>query len=209
MKKKYKIQPNVIADAVILMGLFVGCISIATAPDKKNTDNQIETLDDEAVIAQMTTTTQAKPHELSVPAGDTSFKSYMDYRAITNKKSPQYKLQNDCWTDENGLRRCGDDYVIAVGSYYADYVGERLDIILASGETFTAVVGDFKADSHTDDTHRYTAMSNGGKNVIEFVVDVSSLDAKARRMGDISYINGFDGDIESIRECEDSSTQEV
>lgn len=133
-----------------------------------------------------------------VPEGDTSFKSYMDYRCITDTHSPQYKLQNDCWTDADGLRRYGDDYVIAIGSYYADNIGDRLDITLDSGEEFTAIVGDFKADIHTDKTNRFTRMENGNKNVIEFVVDTDALDSTARRMGDISYISGFDGNVESI-----------
>jgi hypothetical protein len=139
---------------------------------------------------------------MSVPDGDTSFKSYMDYKCITDSNSPQYKLQGECWTDKNGLRRFGDDYVIAVGSYYAESVGERLEITLDSGDKFTAVVGDFKADSHTDSTHRYYPMSNGDKNVIEFIVDTGSLDKKAKRMGDISYVDGFEGNIESVTKTE-------
>lgn len=139
---------------------------------------------------------------MSVPDGNTSFKSYMDYKCITDRNSPQYKLQGECWTDKNGLRRFGDDYVIAVGSYYAESVGERLEITLDSGEEFTAVVGDFKADSHTDSTHRYYPMSDGNKNVIEFIVDTGSLDKKAKRMGDISYVDGFEGNIESVTKTE-------
>ena len=139
---------------------------------------------------------------MSVPEGDTSFKSYMDYRCITDRNSPQYKLQGECWTDKNGLRRFGDDYVIAVGSYYAESVGERLEITLDNGEEFTAVVGDFKADAHTDGTHRYYPMSDGNKNVIEFIVDTGSLDKKAKKMGDISYIEGFEGNIESVTKTE-------
>ena len=140
----------------------------------------------------------------NVPKGDTSFKSYMDYRCITNTRSPQYKLQGDCWTDSDGLRRCGDDYVIAVGSYYADHIGDRLEIRLDNGDEFTAVVGDFKADCHTDSTHRYYPMKDGKKNVIEFIVDTRSLDKTAKRMGDISYISGFDGDVTDVEKIEKS-----
>lgn len=134
----------------------------------------------------------------TVPTGDTSFKSYMDFRAITNVSSEQYKLQEECVTDSHGLRKYGDDYVIAVGSYYADRVGDRLEITLESGEKFMAVVGDFKADAHTDKTNRYYPMSDGKKNVIEFIVDTDALDSMARKMGDISYIDGFEGNIDSI-----------
>lgn len=145
----------------------------------------------------------------NVPVGDTAFKSYMDYRCITSRRSPQYKLQGECWTDENGLRRLGDDYVIAVGSYYADHIGDRLEITLENGDGFTAVVGDFKANCHTDSTHRYYPMSGGRKNVIEFIVDTESLDRTARRMGDISYIDGFGGDIADVEKIDGEVDREI
>lgn len=199
--KKCKIKANIIADAIIIAGLFAGCIYLAKTPEPEPTQPP-----EPVVVANLTTTTKKEPVGFAMPGGNTAFKSYMDYRAITNKKSPQYKLQNACWTDDNGLRRYGDDYVIAVGTYYADHVGDRLEITLDSGEEFTAIVGDFKADSHTDDTHRYTKMSNGNKNVIEFVVDTKQLPKKARQMGDISYIQGFEGDVADIVICEDDIT---
>ena len=140
----------------------------------------------------------AKPVEYAVPVGDTSFKSYMDWRAITDKYSDQYRLQEKCWTDDNGLRRYNDYYVIAVGSYYSTHIGEKFTISLDNGNEFTAVVGDFKADEHTDSLHRYTLTSAGSKNVVEFVVDTKSLPDMARKMGDISYVSGFDGNIDRI-----------
>ena len=141
--------------------------------------------------------------EYAVPLGNTSFKSYMDWGCITNTGSDQYKLQQKCVTDDNGLRRFGDDYVIALGSYYSTHIGDKFLITLSNGESFTAVVGDLKADRHTDSMHRYTPMSDGGKNIVEFIVDTDELDSKARRMGDISYINGFSGNVEKVEKLYD------
>ena len=140
--------------------------------------------------------------EFEIPSGDTAFKSYMSYRAITNTRSAQYQLQQKCWTDDEGLRRLNDDYVIALGTYYAEYIGERFKITLDTGESFTAVIGDFKADRHTDSKHQYYDSGNGRKNIVEFVVDTRELNRKARRMGDISYISGFEGNIRSIEKEE-------
>jgi hypothetical protein len=151
-------------------------------------------------------------YEYAVPVGDTSFKSYMDWECITNTNSTQYKLQQDCWTDDTGLRRYGDDYVVALGSYYAKYIGERFRVTLSTGEDFPAVVGDFKADCHTDSLNRYTPMGDGGKNVVEFVVDTQELDDTVRKMGDISYIEGFEGNVERIEkvyESEDRTEKDV
>jgi hypothetical protein len=192
MKNKHILIAAGVAAAI------AGTMALALPKDSENENRGIAEAEAVTPMVMSAVFTES----MSVPDGDTSFKSYMDYKCITDRNSPQYKLQGECWTDKNGLRRFGDDYVIAVGSYYAESVGERLEITLDSGEEFTAVVGDFKADNHTDNTHRYYPMSNGGKNVIEFIVDTGSLDKKAKRMGDISYVDGFEGNIESVTKTE-------
>lgn len=136
--------------------------------------------------------------EYAVPSGNTSFKSYMDYRAITNKNSAQWDLQTKCWTDKDGLRRKGDYYVVALGSYYADHIGDRFIITLDTGVEIPVIVGDLKADKHTDATNRYTLTEDGRKNILEFVVDTQQLPEMARKMGDISYVSGFRGNVRSI-----------
>ena len=136
--------------------------------------------------------------EYAIPSGNTSFKSYMDYRAITNKNSAQWDLQTKCWTDKDGLRRKGDYYVVALGSYYADHIGDRFIVTLDTGVEIPVIVGDFKADKHTDATNRYTLTEDGRKNILEFVVDTQSLPEMARKMGDISYVSGFRGNVRSI-----------
>lgn len=151
----------------------------------------------EVAVVEEARMSSTKIIEYAVPLGDTTFKSYMSWRSITNIDSEQYKFQKSCWTDKKGLRRYKQDYVIALGSYYADYIGQRFTITLDTGKTFTAVVGDFKADKHTDETNKYTPMEDGKKNVIEFIVDTDELDKTARKMGDISYA-GFKGNVKSI-----------
>lgn len=136
--------------------------------------------------------------EYAIPSGNTSFKSYMDYRAITNKNSAQWDLQTKCWTDKDGLRRKGDYYVVALGSYYADHIGDRFIVTLDTGVEIPVIVGDLKADKHTDATNRYTLTEDGRKNILEFVVDTQSLPEMARKMGDISYVSGFRGNVRSI-----------
>lgn len=185
---------------VAVMGIVCNTFSNTHTYTKNNV-----IIDGEPIVVQRVTAPAEPAPEYTIPDGDTSFKSYMDFRCITNTRSPQYRLQSDCWTDDEGLRRCGDDFVIAVGSYYADCIGERFEITLDTGEKFTAVVGDFKADAHTDETNRYTLAGNNSKNVIEFVVDCKVLNKTAKRMGDISYIDGFDGNIEKIESCEKTS----
>lgn len=120
------------------------------------------------------------------------FKSYTNYKCLS-RSSAQWKLQKKAYTDKNGLRKIGDDYLVAMGSYYTKHLGDRFKITLSTGKSFTVRICDFKTNSDTNSTHQYTA--NGC--MIEFYVD-SNLNSKARRMGDISYIKGFKGNITKV-----------
>lgn len=135
---------------------------------------------------------------------DTSFKAYEDYKYITNTESLQYKLQQQAWTDENGLRRYGDEYMVAVGSYYGD-VGDHIVVTLDTETTLECIIGDSKGK-------RYYHPCGKGANVVEFIVDTNFLDSTARKMGDCSYIDGLDGQvltIENISLDDEDDTQKL
>lgn len=135
----------------------------------------------------------------SVPEDiDTDFKAYMDYRTITNTRSPQYKLQSQAWTDDNGLRKVDDYYLVAMGSYYSSTVGDCFEITLDTGESFKVMIGDCKADKDTDILNMYHPMNNNKGNVIEFIVDTKELPREVRQMGTVSAIDIFEGNVESI-----------
>ena len=153
---------------------------------------------------QKTTTTTQKKISTSntyyeVPLGDTSFHSYMSYKAITNTASPQYRLQQKAYTDEQGIRCIGKDKCIAVGSYYSTTIGDRFKITLSSGNSFTAIVADGKSDMHTESTHMFRPVGYGKKNVIEFVVDTSKLDSRVRQSGNIGTYSNYNGNVVSIQ----------
>lgn len=103
--------------------------------------------------------------------------SHMGYRAITDTDSPQYALQRKATTDkETGVRMVDGCYLVAVGTYYADHVGQKLDVVMESGEVFTVMVGEFKSDEHTDATHRFHVGDEtypGDGSVLELIVDTS------------------------------------
>lgn len=128
---------------------------------------------------------------------DTSFKAYMDYRTITNTTSMQYQLQQEAYTDEYGFRRIGNDYMVALGTRFAKSCGERFQITLDSGVTFTVVVGDIKQDIHTDATNTYRSVSNGKGNVVEFIIDKEVMPGAVLSLGTISSL-GFEGNVSYI-----------
>ena len=138
-----------------------------------------------------------------LPNLDTSFKTYMDYRCITDTDSMQYKLQQNAWTDEDGLRRLGEAYMVAMGTYYADECGKTFEVTFDTDEKILVVVGDIKEDCHTDKTNRYSPVyDNNGNfisaNVLEFIVDTKTMSRHTKRLGTVEYCGNLQGNIVSI-----------
>ncbi|WP_130861284.1 hypothetical protein [Bacilliculturomica massiliensis] len=140
---------------------------------------------------------RVKTVAMSVPAVDTSFKAYMDYRAITNRSSWQWKLQQKAVTDEQGFRRVDGDYLVALGTYYAKGSGERFRITFSSGKTITVMTGDIKSNRHTNETRQYCPRGDGSGNMVEFIVDTGQMSRDARRRGDLSCL-GMAGTVTAI-----------
>lgn len=124
----------------------------------------------------------------------------MDYKCITDKSSAQYKL---IYSDEikvcnDGLLRDDKGYVgVALGSYYADKVGDRFIVTFEDGSKAKFIVLDMKADKDT----------NGGANhkidnsMIEFVIDTNMAQQtypEAIRDGNFNSTNEYDGNIVKI-----------
>lgn len=135
----------------------------------------------------------------NVSSISSSFKSYMDYRTITDKTSQQYKLQHSgaIYTDKEGFRKSGDNFLVALGTYYSDVIGEELEITLDSGESFKAMLGDIKDNKDTDKNNQYHKTDG---SVVEFIVDSRKLLSTMKRMGDCSYSkeNNFKGNVVNV-----------
>lgn len=134
-----------------------------------------------------------------------SFQPYEDYSMITNPKSAAYAVTRSdlAYNDENGLRRYTvsedqfsidgkDDYVIALGTFYKPKgtCGQRYLIVTTTG-SYTAIAGDEKADQHTEDMNMFTWHRNGKTaGIIEWIVDMDTLDRSMRRSGNIATPKG-------------------
>lgn len=135
-----------------------------------------------------------------VPVTST-FKTYEDYRGLTKRNSPQHALQSQATTDPNGLRVVNNRYLVAVGSYFTDDIGTPIDVTLDNGSVIPCIVGDAKADRHTKANHSVGVNNN---DAVEFIVDTKHLNTTAKARGDISYIPGFAGAVESITIVDES-----
>ena len=133
-------------------------------------------------------------------------KSYMDYKAISDISSEQYKLleRKDVYIDEEGFLRISDKFLIAVGTYFGADIGQEVEVKLSSGIKFNALIGDIKADKDTDEMN----LSHPDGSVIEFLVNVknkegeyySVIDDLPREMGNMSYAKNANlkGDVVNI-----------
>ena len=134
--------------------------------------------------------------EMDVPSNN-SFKSYMDCSTITDTSSAQYALKYEYLSSASGIMVVEDRFVIALGSYYTTEVGCRVDLVMANGNVIPCIVGDCKADKHTDSMNRQHSVD---KSVVEFIVATDNLSDEVRLHGDVSYADSrLMGEIDSIR----------
>ena len=134
------------------------------------------------------------PEKPSYSSNFGAFKSYTDYRCLS-RSSAQWKLQEQAYTDENGLRKIGDAYLVAMGSYYGTALGTKYKVTLSNGNSFTVMLCDFKDNRHTD-ANNQICLSNG--SVIEFYVDSDAMPSIVRQMGSVGALSQFSGSIVSI-----------
>lgn len=170
--------------------------------DKQNCELNIIKQDVSAMVSKPKLT--VKYISLEVPNINSSFKTYMDYRAITNINSPQYKfLQQWAWADYEGFMRCNGEkdlgvednyYLIALGSYYGATIGTKYRITTNTGRVFYGVLADCKADIHTNSTNQY------GRNndIVEFLVDTRSLNKSVRYHGTANVYVPLNGSVAKI-----------
>lgn len=160
---------------------------------------EVEQVVEEDIKRAETVPNISRGTERKLPNVSGSFKTYMDYRTITNTNSTQWYMQQAAWTAPNGIRCYGDRYMVAMGTYYSEQCGDKFDITLSSGQVIKVITGDIKADEHTDPTNMYIEHN---QNIVEFIVDVNVLNPLSQQMGDVSY-SGLEGDIVSIVKVEE------
>lgn len=131
---------------------------------------------------------------LEIPQGDCSSFLYMDYRAITDTSSKQWELQQMAWTDSQGLRRIGDDYCVALGTYYGQ-VGDRFRITTDRGNVYIVQMADAKG---WDSNGWYHIAGNGKINLVEFIVATEYLPNEVTLHGDCGVLDNIGGNIIKI-----------
>ena len=190
----------------VLIGLFIGLYGL-----RYDKPEPVGTINAEHSVSACETDDDYKPKltvkytPLGVPSINSSFKTWMSYKAVTNESSPQYKLIRGWgWADSEGFIRCTgepslgveqDYYLIALGSYYGTTIGTKYRITLDTGRIFYGVLADCKDNRHTNSTNQYVEL-NG--NIVEFLVNTTKLNKGVKRMGDASAYIPLDGRVVNI-----------
>jgi len=130
---------------------------------------------------------------LYVPEKGGTFKSWEDKNSITDKTSAQYALLQTSTVDGQGFMRLGESYLVAMGTYYGQYIGQNLTIMLSTGVTFDVVIGDVKDDKDTIDG----MVCKANNSVVEFIIDRSVMKYSDYSKGNLSHM-GFEGNIVAI-----------
>ena len=185
---------NTIHSIILSSLLIVSINNNVIIPAEVNDNSQNDT---EIVCEEVEAETETR-NIITLPSiEENSFKTYMDYRMITDTSSKQWEMQQSAYTDENGLRKIDDYYCVALGSGISDKLGNKFKITFESGETIKVIAADQKADRHTDSTNTYMDLGNGRINIIEFIVHTEKMPSIVRTMGDVSHMPGdkFYGNI--------------
>jgi hypothetical protein len=136
--------------------------------------------------------------------GNPRFHCVESYTALTTKSNICWALERTSWTtnDSYGIRTFDGYYLVAIGTSWGIKPGEKFDAIMKDGKVIHCIMGDTKADKHTDPTNTYT-MGNG--SYLEFLVDWRNLDSKMKKMGQVSCYPEFEGELSTIVKSSDEN----
>lgn len=139
------------------------------------------------------------PEKERLPDGPTNMFCFMDYKKLKNQTADQYWLQQECTTNDMGIRVyewCSRTYFCAaLGSAYGQDIGDTWRVTLTNGTSFNIILADCKGDDAGNEFGHECENYDGDKclNVIEFVVDPDAMDEKVKDAGTFSRLDIFGG----------------
>ena len=157
------------SDPVSVSSVAESSVPEGSEVDSENQENGTET--EIEAIEQPETYEVIK--EYPITDGNTT-KTVLPYKAF-GKNTNQAKLQSLCQTNEVGLRVYDGRFTIAIGTYFNTAVGQYFDLVLENGTVIPCIMGDLKADIHTDSRGLFTEASGC---MTEFIVDRTYLPNK-------------------------------
>jgi len=148
---------------------------------------------EQPTITPTTVTIDLTPNYLELPKGSTGeFKSIENASSITDQDSKQWHFKQLWRTDNLGFKRFGNYYIVAMGTFYAQYIGQIFLITFEEREIL-CMIGDVKRDSDCINQ----MYDKRDKSIVEFVVDETVMSDSIQSLGNLSTL-GMGGKLISI-----------
>ena len=135
-----------------------------------------------------------------VRPSNNDFKSYMPYTAITNESSKQWKLQQQAYTNGEGIRCINGMPLVAIGTGWGLSVGDIALVTCDNGNNFKVIIGDIKANADTQTNNQTTSFNNCR---CEFIVDVDKLNSYVKQIGNMAALEEYNGYVTNVEKLED------
>ena len=168
-----------------------------------NTDLQTQvemiTLQKKDLFQQIVELKAQLKQDTTIEDPNIDFKTYMSYSAITDHTSQQWILQQQALTNEDGIRCIDGIPMVAVGTGWGLSVGDMAVVICENGNYFTVIIGDIKADAHTEADNK-TSILTGCR--CEFIVEIDKLADNVRLSGNMATLEKYSGYVSKIEKME-------
>ena len=167
----------------LLLTLGIICTPITVKANDNLNKSELPTAGFTNFVSDINEFVEPPKREKYLIIGHNGMKTYMSYRAITDKTSKQYKLQQEvAYTDELGFRKVDNRYCVAIGTAFNASVGQYFDAELENGTIIECIVSDIKDDRDTDKSNVFTSQGC----CLEFIVDTKKLDGIIKTVGNCS-----------------------
>lgn len=120
-------------------------------------------------------------------------KLWMDYRAVTNTRSPQYRILSQSRVGSDGILRCNGYICVALGQRYG-HIGDKFSIKIGDHEV-KAIMADAKK---WKDTQGGNGWNDPYGNVLEIIVHDGSINSRCKAMGDMNHTDILHGRVNAI-----------
>lgn len=162
--------------------LFISLITFATIetnPTENIVPEKIEKVKEKVESRKITTEEEKENVEqteqidsvmssnIIIPYPHSDFKTYMYASAVTDTTSAQYQLISRAYVGDYGIMMVDGCYLVAMGTAYANYIGQKYQVTFETGQVIDVMIGDVKQDIHTDQ-YNSAGITNG--DLLEFIV---------------------------------------
>ena len=162
--------------------LFISLITFATIeinptenimPEKiekvkeKDKSRKITIEEEKENVEQTNPIDSAASSNIIIPYPHSDFKTYMYASAVTDTTSAQYQLISRAYVGDYGIMMVDGCYLVAMGTAYANYIGQRYQVTFETGQVINVMIGDVKQDIHTD---QYNSAGATHGDLLEFIV---------------------------------------